>query len=218
MKKINYKYFKRYKEYSDYLIKGIYAGMMIGIGGIAFLSLENKIAGSFFFSLGLLCVCMYGMNLYTGKIGYILNNKITYLYELFLGLIGNFIGAFAVGRVMLLTRFKDSLFSKAVTVSNLKLDDNLLSIFILSMFCEMLIYIAVNNYKKVNSEIGKYIGIFMCVMVFILCGFEHCVANMLYFTVAKVWSLNTLLYVFIMVLGNSVGSIIISWFYNLYYK
>ncbi len=218
MKKINYKYFKRYKEYSDYLIKGIYAGMMIGIGGIAFLSLENKIAGSFFFSLGLLCVCMYGMNLYTGKIGYILNNKITYLYELFLGLIGNFIGAFAVGRVMLLTRFKDSLFTKAVTVSSLKLNDNLLSIFILSMFCGMLIYIAVNNYKKVNSEIGKYIGIFMCVMVFILCGFEHCVANMLYFTVAKVWSLNTLLYVFIMVLGNSVGSIIISWFYNLYYK
>ena len=54
---------------ADYLIKGIYAGMMIGIGGIAFLSLENKIAGSFFFSLGLLCVCMYGMNLYTGKIG-----------------------------------------------------------------------------------------------------------------------------------------------------
>ena len=161
---------------------------------------------------------MYGMNLYTGKIGYILNNKITYLYELFLGLIGNFIGAYAVGRVMLLTRFKDSLLTKAVTVSNLKLNDNLLSIFILSMFCGMLIYIAVNNYKKINTEIGKYVPIFLCVMVFILCGFEHCVANMLYFTVAQVWSLKTLLYVLIMVLGNSVGSIIIAWFYNLYYK
>ena len=218
MKRINYKFFRKYKEYADFLIKGVYAGIMIGIGGIAFLSLENKIAGSFFFSLGLLTVCMYGMNLYTGKIGYILNNKINYLYELFLGLIGNFIGAYAVGNVMLLTRFKDSLAAKAAVVASAKLNDNLLSIFILSMFCGALIYIAVNNYKKINTEIGKYIGIFMCVMVFILCGFEHCVANMLYFSVAQVWSWNTLLYVLIMVLGNSVGSIIIAWFYNLYYK
>ena len=35
---------------------------------------------------------MYGMNLYTGKVGYVLINKLNYLYELFLGLIGNFIG------------------------------------------------------------------------------------------------------------------------------
>ena len=161
---------------------------------------------------------MYGMNLYTGKIGYILNNKLSYLWELFLGLLGNFIGAYAVGRVMLLTRFKDSLLARAVTVSDLKLNDNMLSIFILAMFCGMLIYIAVNCYKKINTEIGKYFPIFLCVMVFILCGFEHCVANMLYFTVAQAWSWHTLLYVLIMVLGNSVGSIIIAWFYNLYYK
>ena len=139
-------------------------------------------------------------------------------FALFLGLLGNFMGAYAVGRVMLFTRFKDSLLTKAVTVANLKLNDNLLSIFILSMFCGMLIYIAVNCYKKINTEIGKYFPIFLCVMVFILCGFEHCVANMLYFTVAQAWSWNTLLYVLVMVLGNSVGSIIIAWFYNLYYK
>jgi formate/nitrite transporter FocA (FNT family) len=82
----------------------------------------------------------------------------------------------------------------------------------------MIIYIAVNNYKKASNEIGKYIGIIMGIMVFILCGFEHCVANMFYFTVAGAWSLRTLLYVLIMVLGNSVGSIVIAWFYNLYYK
>ena len=71
------------------------------------------------------------------------------------------------------------------------------------------------NYK---NEIGKYVGIFMCVTVFILCGFEHCVANMFYFSVASAWTWKTLLYVLIMVLGNSVGSIIIAYFYNLYYK
>ena len=207
---------KKFKKYADFLIKGIYAGLMIGIGGVAFLSLKNPIAGSFFFSVGLLTICMYGMNLYTGKIGYILINKLEYVWELLLSLLGNFIGTFIVGKVMLLTRTGIS--KRAVTVVASKLNDNLLSIFILSVFCGMLMYIAVNNYKKINTEIGKYIGIFMCVMVFILCGFEHCVANMFYFTAASAWTWKTLLYLLVMILGNSVGSIIIAFFYNMYYK
>ncbi len=215
--KINFKYFRKFKKHADYLIKGIFAGALIAIGGIAYLSVENKVAGSFLFSLGLLTVCMYGMNLYTGKIGYVLINKLDYLYELFIGLLGNFIGAFSVGKLILASRIK-SIAEVAKTISFIKLNDSLVSIFILSMFCGMIIYIAVNNYKKASNEIGKYIGIIMGIMVFILCGFEHCVANMFYFTVAGAWSLRTLLYVLIMVLGNSVGSIVIAWFYNLYYK
>ena len=40
---------KELKKYGDYLIKGIYAGIMIGIGGVAYLSVKNPVAGSFFF-------------------------------------------------------------------------------------------------------------------------------------------------------------------------
>ncbi|MBR2137764.1 MAG: formate/nitrite transporter family protein [Bacilli bacterium] len=204
-------------KHTKNLIKGIYAGVMIGIGGIVYLSLDNKIAGSFFFSIGLLTICMYGMNLYTGKIGYILINKKDYLIELLLSLVGNLIGTFTVGKMMLYTRFA-TLQEKALILSNQKLDDSLISIFILSIFCGILMYIAVNNYKKINNEIGKYAGIFMCVMVFILCGFEHCVANMVYFTVAEVYSAKAFLYLLIMILGNSVGSIFIAAFYNMLYK
>lgn len=204
-------------KHTKNLIKGIYAGVMIGIGGIVYLSLDNKIAGSFFFSIGLLTICMYGMNLYTGKIGYILINKKDYLIELLLSLVGNLIGTFTVGKMMLYTRFA-TLQEKALILSNQKLDDSLISIFILSIFCGILMYIAVNNYKKINNEIGKYAGIFMCVMVFILCGFEHCVANMVYFTVAEVYSAKAFLYLLIMILGNSVGSIFIATFYNMFYK
>ncbi|MBR4178507.1 MAG: formate/nitrite transporter family protein [Bacilli bacterium] len=208
---------KKVKKYLDFLIKGLYAGIMIGIGGSIYLSVENPVIGSFLFSIGLLMICMYGMNLYTGKIGYILINKFEYVYELLLSLLGNFIGTFFVAKMLLFTRVA-KISERALAMSNVKLNDNLLSIFILSVFCGMLMYIAVNNYKKSTNEIGKYIGIFMCVMVFILCGFEHCVANMYYFSVASVWTWKTLLYLLIMVLGNSVGSIIIAFFYNLYYK
>lgn len=208
---------KKIKQFLDFFIKGTYAGIMIGVGGTVFLSVSDSVMGSFLFSIGLLMICMYGMNLYTGKIGYILINKFEYVYELLLSLLGNFVGTFLVGRLMLLTRFSN-ISARALTMSNAKLGDNLLSIFVLAMFCGVLMYIAVNNYKKAQNEIGKYIGIFMCVMVFILCGFEHCVANMYYFTVASAWSLKTFLYLLIMILGNSVGSILISFFYNMYYK
>ena len=205
------------KKYVDYLIKSIFAGIMIGIAGTVYLRVDNNIVGSFLFSIGLLVICMYGMNLYTGKVGYILINKVNYIYELLITIAGNFIGTFLVARLVLLTRFKD-VSDKALEIVNLKLNDNLFSIFILSILCGVLMYIAVNNYKKINNEIGKYSCIFMCVMVFILCGFEHSVANMYYISVANLLSLKSLLYILIMILGNSVGSILIALYYNRFYK
>lgn len=205
------------KKYLDYLIKSIFAGIMIGIAGTVYLRVDNNIVGAFLFSIGLLVICMYGMNLYTGKIGYILINKLNYIYELLITILGNFIGTFLVARLVLLTRFK-SVSDKAVDLVNLKLNDNLFSIFILAMLCGILMYIAVNNYKKINNEIGKYSCIFMCVMVFILSGFEHSIANMYYISVANLLSLKSLLYILIMILGNSVGSILIALYYNRFYK
>lgn len=201
------------KNYLNYLIRGIFAGIMIGIGGTIYLSVDNKIIGSFLFSIGLLMICMYNMNLYTGKIGYVIVNKKSYLIELFLTLIGNFIGTYILALGMLSSRF-GFISDKAKVICDMKINDNLISILILSCLCGMLMYIAVNNYKKHSTSIGKYMGIFMCVMVFILSGFEHSVANMFYFSVANMLSWNTLLYLFIMVIGNSIGAILISLYDN----
>ena len=52
------------------------------------------------------------------------------------------------------------------------MNDDLLSIFILSIFCNILMFIAVDGFKNNPHEIGKYVGIFLGVTVFILCGFE----------------------------------------------
>lgn len=208
---------KKYKNYIDYLIKSIFAGIMIGIAGTVYLRVDNNLFGAFLFSIGLLVICMYGMNLFTGKVGYVLINKFNYIYELLITIVGNFIGTFLVARLVLLTRFK-SVSDKAIDLVNLKLNDNLLSIFIISILCGILMYIAVNNYKKINNEIGKYSCIFMCVMVFILSGFEHSIANMYYISVANLLSFKSLLYIFIMLLGNSVGSILIALYYNRFYK
>lgn len=182
---------------------------MIAIGGTVFLSIENKVIGASLFSIGLFGVLIYNLNLYTGKIGYLITNfNLKYIKELIITLIGNFIGACSVGFILRYTRIYDKIYEKSLILANTKLNDNILSIFILSIFCGILMYYAVNGFKK-QTDFGKYLVVYLGVAVFILCGFEHCIANMYYFSVADIWSLKTLGYTGIMVLGNSIGSFII---------
>lgn len=201
------------KKNINILFKGIYAGMMIGIGGTVYLSISNSIIGAIFFSVGLLTICIYKMNLYTGMIGYIIENKLNYIVTLLLTLIGNFIGTIITSLLVLNTRIAN-ISVRAKEISAIKINDNYLSIFILSIFCGMLMYIAVNTFKKEKDSIVRYLAIFICVIVFILSGFEHCIANMYYISLAKLWSLKAALSMLIMILGNSVGSIFIAIFNN----
>lgn len=186
----------------------ILAGVSISIGGIVFLSLDNKVTGAIFFSLGLFTVCTFGFNLFTGKVGYIFENKPSYLLFLLQVWVGNLLGSLITGNLIRLTRI-GSISEKAKVLCDTKLNDSLLSIFILAVFCNILMFVTVDGFKTNQHEIGKYIGIFMGVIVFILCGFEHCVANMFYFSVANVWSGKTILYLLVMTLGNACGGVLI---------
>lgn len=94
----------------------------------------------------------------------------------------------------------------------IKINDSIISILILAMFCGILMFLAVDNYKKNKSDFAKYLGIFMCVIVFILSGFEHCIANMFYFSLASLWSTKSLWYILIMIIGNSIGAILINYY------
>ena len=70
-----------------------------------------------------------------------------------------------------------------------------------------MIYLGVENYKNNPHQIGKYVAIYLCIVVFIMAGFEHCVANMFYFTLAGVWNLKVVGYLLVMTIGNAVGGI-----------
>ena len=189
-------------------VYSIFAGVSIAIGGVVYLACDDKVTGSIFFTLGLFTVCVNGYNLYTGKVGYLFDNKPSYLLTLAIIWLGNLVGSLIVGNMIRMTRMA-TLIAKAKTVSMVKLNDNLLSIFLLAILCGLLMCIAVDSFKNNPHEIGKYIGLFMCVPVFILSSYEHCVANMFYFTVADVWSPNTILYLLVMTLGNGVGGVLL---------
>ena len=76
----------------EMFIKSIYAGIMIGIGGIVYLSAENRVIGSLLFSFGLLTIVTQGFCLYTGKIGFVKDLK--ELLHMPVIIIGNFIGTY----------------------------------------------------------------------------------------------------------------------------
>jgi len=191
------------------LLKAVLAGICIGLGGTVFLSLDNKVLGSLFFTIGLFVICTQSFNLFTGKVCYALENKLSYILDLLIIWIGNFIGTFLTAKVLLLTRIGLSIQEKAITLTNIKLNDSLLSIFILAVFCNICIYIAVDGYKNNPHELGKYLALFFGVMVFILCGFEHVVANMFYYSLNEVFTIDMFVSLLVMTLGNACGGLLI---------
>ena len=76
------------------------------------------------------------------------------------------------------------------------------SIFVLSMFCGVLMYLAIDNYNKSKN----IVFIIAPVMIFILSGFEHSIANMFYFNLASAWSVKSAGYLILMIIGNGVGA------------
>ena len=189
-------------------LKAIFAGFLIGIGAIAYLLISNPIVGSIFFSIGLFVILVKELNLYTGKVGYLTQKKTSFL-ELGIIILGNFIGIFLIGQLVLCSKLCFLLYPIATNIVLKKLADSVLSVFILSFLCGILMYIAVSLYKT-KTGVAKYLGIFLCVPVFIICGFEHSIANMFYFTITGLWNWHSLLYTIIMIIGNGIGSIFVS--------
>ena len=101
----------------------------------------------------------------------------------------------------------DGIAEQATELTAVKLDDSILSLFLLGVLCNIFIYIAVEGYKNNPHELGKYLSLFFGVMVFILAGTEHCVADMFYFWLSG-WSVDAAVRVLVITLGNAAGGIL----------
>lgn len=185
----------------------VLAGICIGIGGCVFLSLESKLVGALFFTVGLFTICSFKLDLFTGKVCYALSGGKAYAAYLPVIWLGNLVGTWLCARMIKMTRIAH-IAERAADMCEMKLNDSLVSIFILSIFCNILIYIAVEGFKTNPHETGKYLALFFGVAVFILCGFEHCVANMFYISLAGMWSGRALLMLAVNTIGNAVGGML----------
>lgn len=177
------------------LIKSIYAGFMIGLGGTVYLSLENKVIGAFLFSFGLLTIVNQGFYLYTGKVGYEDNiNKIAIM------IFGNAIGTLIMAIIIRLS--KPELIAIANNIWQVKPQMNVLAIVLLSMLCGVMMYLAVDNFKKNHN----LLFIIFPVVIFILSGFEHSIANMFYMFLSGNFDIGSICFLGICIGCNGLGA------------
>ena len=195
------------QHYLKCLVRAILAGMMIGIGGCVYLGCEVKWVGAILFAVGLFTIFSFRLDLYTGKVGYIFDSDRSYVPYLLVVILGNFIGCLILGLMMPL--------DAAVNLANAKLDNyEFLPVLFKGVLCGMLMFIAADCYKNTKS----FIATFVCVPVFILAGFEHSIADMFYFCSAGAFSVESLVFIITVLIGNAIGGFLIpvcrKWMYE----
>ena len=182
------------------IIDGIKAGIMIAIGGSVFLSCESRYVGAVLFSVALLSICLKGYSLFTGKVGYIPEKHDKEAVKiLLLGLLGNAVSTVLLGFAV--SYALPALHETALTICTAKLSQQLPQTLIRAFFCGVLMYMAVSCYR----EKGTIAAIFFCVPAFILSGFEHSIANMFYFGVSGIINMESIFYIFVVIIGNAIG-------------
>ena len=178
--------------------KSIGAAILISLGNYALLKLGNPI-GPVIFALGLLGVCYMGQNLFTGKCGFLIEDKIN-IWDLLIILVVNLIAGYLCGLVY-------SLADKEIVtnaIAKVATWDFSMAFFIKGILCGVIMYIAVFLYRK-----GTPLGIVYGIPLFIFCGFQHCIANIITLGVARTfhWS------IILAILGNFAGSLLM-WYFS----
>ena len=203
---------RKLREYFNTFILAICAGMCIGVGGTVYLMCTSKLLGAALFSVGLLTILVFGLKLFTGMTGYLFGerSKLKYLLTLILVWSGNFLGTFLVGLAIRNTRIALTIIPTAQALVTTKLEDSWYSLMVLGVFCGLLMYIGVDSFKKLQDNYSalRTLMPIICVATFIIAGFEHCIANMFYCTVAGL-SLRSVIMILVVTVGNILGSFII---------
>ena len=156
------------------MLQSILAGIFISLGAIVYLKVGG-VVGALLFSVGLMSVIAFKSNLFTGKAGLLADKKIEW-WRLGLVWLGNLIGCAAMACLMATTPLGVAIFEPAAAIMAVRLSNGFLVNVVMGIGCGMLMTMAVQGFQKTENWLFAIIP----VAVFILCGFNHCVADMFY--------------------------------------
>ena len=189
---------KTQKSAGTLLALSVLAGALIALGcaatntavhGMDNVGLARTVSG-LLFPFGLCMVIVTGAELFTGNsllVLSLLEKKCTLpglLRNWCLVYLGNFLGALltAAGCVWFgtLDYSAGGLAGYTIRLAAGKCGISFLSGFGLGIFCNTLVCLGVLLALSAQDAAGRLMGAFLPVCYFVLCGFEHCVANMYY--------------------------------------
>lgn len=191
------------------ILLGMMAGAFIAFGGaassvaahgVADVGLARSIAGAIF-PVGLMLVVFTGSELFTGNslmIMAVIDKKITLLKmirNLVVVYFANFIGALIIDVLVFLSGQFDfsggGLGAYTIKVVLAKTSIAPVTAVISGILCNILVCLAIVLAGTAKDSIGRIFGIFFPIAAFVVCGFEHCVANMFYIPAGMLAATNT---------------------------
>ncbi len=168
---------------------GILAGAFIAFAATAATfgnAYVGKLAGACIFPAGLAMVVIAGSELFTGNclmFSAVLQQKITMrqmLKNWFFVYIGNFIGSLIVVLLVVYSGAFDSVSDAVINTATAKVSLDFWEAMLRGVLCNFLVCMAVWMSFAADTIPGKIFAVFLPVMIFVLCGFEHSIANMFY--------------------------------------
>ena len=173
--------------------QSIMAGILIGLGACGFLALGG-LTGAIIFAFGLIGVVLTGIPLYTGRAGVM--TSIPGIIKVWWW---NVVGAMAVGLVV--AAIGGSLAESAYNTVAAHVAQGPWRGFLRAVGCGLVIDLSVWFYRSSKSLVPVLFGI----PLFIVCGFYHSIADVVYIFGAWKWDINLLWFYPIIVIGNYVG-------------
>ena len=168
---------------------GILAGIFIALAATAATfanTYVGKFAGACVFPAGLAMVVIAGSELFTGNclmLSAVLQQKVStrqMLKNWLFVYLGNFLGSLLVAALVVYSGVFDSIGDTVISTATAKVSLDFWEALLRGVLCNFLVCMAVWMSFSTNTLSGKIFAVFLPVMLFVLCGFEHSIANMFY--------------------------------------
>ena len=175
--------------------KSFFAGILIGLGACGYLALGG-LPAAIIFAFGLIGVVLSGSLLYTGRAGVM---KLSETGSLVMIWLFNILACILLGLLMM--SLGGEPVERAQTAVAGRLAQGPWRSFLRAVGCGLIIDIAVWMYRTTKNILPVLFG----VPLFIVCGFYHSIADVVYLVAAWKWSPDILWYYPVIVLGNYAG-------------
>ena len=171
------------------ILLSILAGAFIALAGVAatFGNIYvNKAMGAAIFPAGLAMVLIAGSELFTGNcllVVPLLEKEITakqMVRNLVVVYLGNLVGGVLVSACAVYGGTLDAVAETVVATAAAKCNLTYAAGFLRGILCNGLVCLGVWMALAATDVAGKIVGLFFPVMCFVICGYEHCIANMFY--------------------------------------
>lgn len=203
-----------------FCLMAICSGVLIGIAGVASLYANSlyenygKLIGALLFTVAIFIIVVFEFKLFTGMVSDIPTMGLKNTWRLAVCFICNTLGVLLVGIFSKYIGITQQITATgSVAISNKLIADKWwIKALCSSLLCGILITVSIKSVKYAPKKgLSATLGVVFPIVIFAFCGFDHSVANMLYFFYLGEISFKVIGYIMLTVLGNILGGVIIAY-------